>query len=181
MDEAHLIKKGETCVRVSFKRSRGGILVTTKVHPYLEELLKAWGGDESTDVREYGRNWRGLGESPLKVWNLNTDPGKMTFQHGGFSISAPGGELYPGWQNQGEGAPVRIGQTSALLNLSMIRLVGASEPEGVTFAYRGSFSRPFLRDLSDKLVSASKRFYEDYLMPVDITMELSGNIQETRL
>jgi len=56
------------------------------------------------------------------------------------------------------------------LNLSFLRLVGISEPEGVSFLIKSVHSRSGLKKLVDLIQTAQNMFYQDYIKTVEYTV-----------
>lgn len=160
MMEASLIKSGELCMRLSLSRSALGLKVNVKVSPLIENFMRSLGTGDPEDVTAYGRLWLPEQETmPLKVWNMGRNP-MHTMTSNRYSIAMPGSKL---------DLTHDVGPDA--VNLSMLRLVGASEGDGVTFHIKGSVhSLDGLRDLKNKLGAAGRNLYVDYIKPVDLTV-----------
>lgn len=168
MSDMTLLKRGETVIYTRFTRSKGGIRLFIKTHPSIEDLMQGWAQGEKVSIAEYGgRNWKPIDpKTKLMVWHIpnKKEPVNLgTFQS---TISNPGGPL---WRTPKEvGAGTNVGE----VNFSFIRLVGVGEPEGVSFDINGAHSLEYLKDLNSKFKDAGKRFFQDYLLPVDLSVSV---------
>lgn len=93
--------------------------------------------------------WPPKAEVP-RVWdmmNIQSDE-----ESSGFDIYSPGTSI--------------IASPRGATNISFIRLVGASRPEGVTFLCEDVSSTPGLERLSERIRRAGGRFCDNYLKPV---------------
>lgn len=61
-----------------------------------------------------------------------------------------------------------------ILNLSFLRLVGASEDAGVGFLIKGVYSIDLLRETKERISAAARKFYIDFLRPVDLSITVSA-------
>lgn len=178
MDEldGEIKKGGETIARIGFRRSIKGLRVSVWANPLIEETFRGWsGGTGPLAIAEYGRYWRQI-DTPLSAYQMTTDLGVLAFDGGMYTLNAVGRPLLD------KGASVPDG----IVNLGLLRLVGISSGAGVRFTHEsGPISLPEIRRMKDRLLQASRRFYIDYVMPVDITITLNtqvyGSSQEIRL
>jgi hypothetical protein len=176
--EIELSKGGVNVVQASLRRgeerkngrSHGRLLVSIKVHPAIENLLKDWGGGEVLTAGDFtGRNW--VTSRDLTAWFLANDPGHLSYDRGAYALNLLGGPLLY--------SEAESGIKGGLLNLSFLRLCGISEGEGVSFDIKGIYSTEYIRDLAEKIKLATRRFYVDYLLPIDVTVMVQT--QETKL
>ena len=170
MDETStVVKKGEIVTQVTLARSikvgkmgLGGLSITVKVHPGIEEFAKALGNGDKRDVKSYGRHWAQI-DQPLFIYDH--DPGLVKLEtlkaEDGtqFHIGFPGGPMYI--------------EGSAILNVSFLRLVGISEGAGVTFGVAGVYTLDSMRTFRDKISSACRKYYEHFLRPVSLAVTVS--------
>jgi len=172
---ASVIKRGEICIQTTLHRTHLGLTISVKVHPTVEDFIRNLGSGETQDVRIMGRHWQPIGTKPLEVWNLASNPGRLQTDDGSyFRIDVPGYPLLNpgGGRPDGEGDPVpTVGRGD--LNLSFLRLVGASEGAGVEFGVKGVYTLDQCRQIRDRIVGSARRFYVNYLQPVDMTVMVS--------
>lgn len=183
MEDANVTKRGgETVLTTSFRRTKGGVRLTIKAHPNVEALFQEWAQNEKLAVREYGTEWVPTNGKHLYAWatpkieRLNAG----TFN---FNLIEIGRRLI-----STESREQALRRTAGLstdaiargdLNFSFIRLVGISEPEGVTIELRGAYSLDYLKDLRNRIMQAGRVFYSEYLLPVDLSCHVIA--QDTRL
>ncbi len=165
MNDTILSKRGEEVIRTTLRRTKGGIRVTVKVHPTVEALFQSWALDEKWHVADFGREWEQIGEEPLECWAV-IKAGEATMLSGfAMRLDSPGRQLY--WAKSQD----RLAGGKEF-NFSFIRLVGASRPEGVSFDVRGAYSLEYLKRLNEMIKESGRRFYSDYLLPVDLTVSV---------
>lgn len=160
-----LIKRGEIVVDINLQRAKGGIAVSAKVHPVVEDFLRSWGDGSAQDVNLHGRSWFPLkpGGAPLMVWKLSQDPGSQPLDRATtYRIARAGHPLIES-----------IEVANDTVNLSFLRLCGISEGSGVSFGVKGVFTEVAIRELGDKLVNAAKVFYVSYMRPIDLRVRIS--------
>jgi hypothetical protein len=161
---AEVNKGGERKVTVSFLRTPQGVTVTIRSLTEIEDFFKQQSG-EATSVREFGSYW-GRKDIDLRVWLLANDPGIVQVPGMAYSLDKPGMPftfISPKTQQE-------------VVNLAFLRLVGISEPTGVSFHLKGAFTLPHLQELSQKLVRAVRQFYIDFFQPIHIEVGIVGSV-----
>lgn len=173
MNDIEIAKRGENIFNLSFRRLNGRVRVHVKAHPSIEELLKSWGAGVSSPIIDFGgRNWIFEGPSP-EVWDLDERYARdQSYGDGYFTLGLPGHDLYQERDGLARGPSVQ-----PLVNISFLRIVGISH--GTEFELAGVHSMSYLLEVQQKIQKAVKRVYQDYLLPIDLTVQL--NTQETRL
>ncbi|MCA1841298.1 MAG: hypothetical protein LC723_13410 [Actinobacteria bacterium] len=157
-------------IKMLFKRVGRGLLVTVRTDPRIEDYMKGLGADmETLSVDEYGRMWipANEGES-LSVYGL------------------PAEDALTGYIRNGTGASYRLDQVGRRLfeggadgdrpngvNLSFLRLVGSSRPEGVSFIVQGVYSVEAVREFKKTFADAAEGFYKNFLKPVSVQVIVS--------
>lgn len=179
---AQVVKRGETCVTIGFHRypqgspsnregiqNSVGLTVTVKVLPLIEAYFKDLAQEESATVGSLGRHWIQKEGQTLRVWmpRVNFEP--------------EGGSVNKVYALDGVGHPLLgpIERDEPIVNLSFLRLEGASEGSGVSFGLKGVYTVDAIRKMRDLVSTATRRFYIDYIRPVDVsvaivTQELQG-------
>ncbi len=155
--EATVIKRGETCVQVTLHRDHKGLMVQVKAHKAVEDFMRTASNGEVQRVDAAGRGWRELaGEKPLEFYHFT----KPATERDGFTL----GNI---------GKPLVETDASLPVNLSFLRLRGISEGAGVRFTIPGVFGADIARATRDRIATAARRFYQDYLRPMDLTVTVS--------
>lgn len=161
-----VVKGGETMITLGIRRSSRGLLISTRIHPLFEEFFREQ-ANEKLLVDEINRQWFHLKDQPpLEIWHIIQDPGVVRGNAANYRINQPGSPL------------VTTDPNGKVINLSFLRLVGASEPNGVTFEVKGAFTLTYIRQLASDIGGAVKQFYTDNLKPIDVTITV--NTQENR-
>lgn len=167
-----IYKSGESILMVSLQRSHGGVKVTVKASASVENLMREWAGGETTFVENYGLHWKTEDDqNRLKVYSILDRLGTVRIESGYFTLSGVGDVLF-----SEESAS---GLCGGCLNMGFLRLVGISAPAGVTFTIKGAFSLEFLKKIQGLIKEAGKKFYQDYLCPIDLTVSVVT--QQTKL
>lgn len=181
--EANVVKSGECCIQTTLSRRnrrhgdppdwKGGLLITVKTLPRVEEFMQSLGSGEVVDVGVVGRHWQAIGGQPLHAYiiqNINTHPGDDGSM---VSLDKLGSPLLLMDPERGEKYPT--------INLSFLRLRGISEGAGVTFGIKGVYSLEEMQRIEKRLTAAQRKFYNDYMRPIDITIQLvTMSTQEVR-
>lgn len=152
-------KSGEQKLQIDIRRGTKGIRLTVRAAKDIEEHFREQLND-SDRVNDFGRIWVGQG---LSIWNLAAPVGTQFIGGQGYTIERPGMSLLTG---------------DEIVNISFLRLVGISEPQGVTFEIRGAFSVSYVQNLVRKLTTAAKAYYAEFLKPINVTISMVT--QETR-
>ena len=178
MEEVYkIIKGGEAGVNLSIKKSPLGLTIGVKVHPVVEEFMYHLGEGQVVPVVTVGRLW-------FPVDNQGREDKKAK------ALEAHGLQVKLDPISTDQGSPIeieRLGQGLIMgnvhngdierINLSFLRLIGASLGEGVRFGLRGVYSEEATLGLRNKLATGVKKFYISYLRPIDlyVSIVLQGN------
>lgn len=162
MIENDVTKSGETFLQTILERSKGGIRLTVKAHPKLEQFMASiCEGSPPIAVGAMGTEWRG---SDLRAYSLIGDifvgPKHSASGRYLFRVDQLGKPLLMVDNDES-----RLGGRSGLkvVNLSFLRLVGISEGHGISFEIRGVHTKDGIRELSDAIGQASRSFYEQFV------------------
>lgn len=168
-------KSGEDWIRTSIGRSHGGVSIRVWMRSEVEDFIRSLGTGAQSDVNVYGRHWKPLGVKDegkqILIYDMSTHP-VGPFSYDGkfnFHIDQPGHPivketLIPGEYDRDLGDR-RPPKTSESLNISFLRLVGASEAGGVGFSVGGVYERSGIDKLAERIGQATTRFYAEFLKP----------------
>ena len=185
---ATVTKGGETIIQtVLSRRSRragdplgwkGGLLITIKTLPRVEEFMQSLGQGETVDVSTVGRYWQEMSNQPLQAYIIQPLNSKQQSDDGStITLDALGYPLVIQDPHGGDRYPT--------VNISFLRLRGISEGAGVTFGVKGVYNLDEMCKLRDRITLATRRFYVDYIRPIDMTVDIIIDVrtsqQETRL
>lgn len=175
-EDLNIVKGGESVVRISLIRSARGLRVEVKAHPVVEEFFKMnaihQGQTEPTthQVAVLGRFWQGA------AGKGDTTAGLLAYDRVQQLPIVLGGDSTDVANIDRLGQPLlephahASGRRAHNVNLSFLRLVGLSEPEGIVFYVRGVHSIDLVRETKDKIAEGVKRFYATYLKPVEMSV-----------
>lgn len=165
-DTATLMKRGEICIQTTLSRTYLGLTLNVKVHPRVEEFIRGLGTGTPEDAKRYGRYWSSVDKDKvLTVYDLTQTLGSVPIGGGNyFRLDRIAQPLF----ESGEGNP-----NHGSVNLSFLRLVGASEGSGVSFRVNGVHTLDAIRQMRDKIGEAAQSFYINYLKPVNLDVQIS--------
>jgi hypothetical protein len=142
---------GQRAIDISLIRHKDGIKVRVKVTPEVEAFFKNIGGGV-TDTPRHGRLWRSLIDGhKLTMWAferpINADLPYNLF-HGGTDLINEMGNV----------------------NMSFVRLCGASEEGGREFVCDTVMSRSELDSIALKMRKAAEHLYTEFIQPVHLNI-----------
>lgn len=140
-------------IEVGLRRHQHGLLINVKVWPEIEAFFERWSGGMQ-ERPTHGRNWKATGEEPLVLWMAGGLPQFAPNPARQYSLAHSG----VGLADTGHGYP----------NISFLRLVGASRPEGRSFLMDMVISRGEMTATLQRLIDASNQFYSEFLQPVNL-------------
>jgi len=148
---------GDVVISTRLRRTKDGLMVNVKVSPEVEELFRTWGGARTEECKLYGRMWKPVTETQqLQLWRC-FQTHHNTGGHSSTPIFWKGGRL-----------PMEDG----IVDISFIRLVGASNPEGVTFYVDTLIGYSELDSVADKIKTATGWFYGEFVKPVELKIDV---------
>lgn len=157
----------EDMISAYLRRTKEGLRVDVKVHPDVEAFFRRYSHDQHEAVRVFGKQWTPLppkaeGSAPeaLRVWTIDWPQGKDDY-------------LNPGSLHQAGGTP-RLENGRA--NVSYLRLVGASRPEGVSFIWNAMLGDEELKRIAQQLHRAQERFYQEFVKPTEIEITVDRRL-----
>lgn len=187
-------KGGIDILSLSLSRSGKGLVVRAKAHVSIEEFFHTLARGHAEPIYLHGRWWRPVskeGSLPLIYQFSQPMPGCS------YSLTAVGQDLLQSnesapappsssdfdedFGDEEENAPVLAGPRGGnrlTPNISFLRFKGISEGDGVEFAIPTVQTAEALRSTSKLLMGATKRFYLDYLKPLDVVITMTA--QEVR-
>lgn len=178
METAEINKGGETRIRTILHRTSAGLSITVWAVPEVEEFMRRIGNGETVAVNSIGRHWTPLTSDALYAYAMPPMTEQLHTDEGGpITLERLGHPLLE-----------QVGGKYEQINLSFLRLRGISEGQGVTFGVKGVYSLGHLRKMLDKVNGATRKFYVDYMRPMDLSSSLtvdkglpSMGMQELRL
>ena len=160
------MKQGDLAIVTTLRRTTKGLEVTVRTHEAVEEFMRVNAGEETTVVDQIGRQWRRSGNAsePLLVYDMPQDMAgcRLASQKVYYRLDQPGRDL------------VSVDQYAGMktINMSFLRLVGTSQPEGVTFAATGVHSDEDVQWIAAAIRDASRAIYAQYMKSMEISIEL---------
>lgn len=156
----------EDVILTWMKRAKRGLHLRVKVSADVEEFFKNY-AKVAESSRDYGTSWLPpdeKGKAP-QVWHFRAPivgDGSYTLNNVGENLNLNNGNLKATASGRG-----------GMMNISFLRLVGASEGEGVSFVIDTIISKPEMDDLAQQITKACAQFYNDYIKPVSHEIKIS--------
>ncbi len=166
-----IVQKGETILNARVVRSSRGLVIKAKAHPCIEEFFRDRAkGQEAIAVTNWGRAWTKMPEYPeLFIYpdqEANNGVGPfirhiaLGSMDGYYSLTWPGKDLLMDTTGRGTNFDS--------INMGFLRCKGISENMGIAFSIKGAFTSSEVNSIAQKIQVAAKRFYLEYLRPVDV-------------
>lgn len=182
-DVSAVVKSGDTGIRLFLSRSHLGLTLEVKLHPSVEDFMRNLSGGELVNTSINGRYWypidahgKALNDPPPMMAyecditdKLMTDEGKEVVLG---RLCQPLVEYGSSVQQVPGTSRLQVSNTPAhdKINISFLRLVGASNGKGVKFGVRGVFSKSSIYKMRDDLGEACRKFYMEYLRAMDLNV-----------
>lgn len=162
------LERGST--KQAFKDKGVGIRLNIKARAGVEEFIKQLSGGRTTTVDAYGDAWHSEDENPLEVYILDD------VEHAdNYTLLAVGAPLlqYPSVPRRNSLSSLNeVSNQKTIANLSVLRLVGISKPEGVTIGVQGMYSGGYVQTLRTQFPAVTKQFLQDYIVPITLNLEI---------
>lgn len=157
-----MFNSGDTSIRTRIGRTAKGLEVRVTLHPDVEECFKL---GEVQSVGLFGRKW----ESPqtLEVYDIPQSMVGVTLISPtvGYRLDIPGRDLI-----------ITDANGLRVINMSFIRLVGASGPEGVNFYLTGQWDKDDVVWLGQSIVACGDSISNKWIYP--IVINTSNTVRE---
>lgn len=173
MEQHDLIKSGEMVLQLSLKRGTKGVVITAKIHSVIEDFFRTSGLGGFIPANYSGRYWTSVGEGRLPgLWDVSPNlNGPHSFEGGVYRLDCPGTALIVDGSNPRTGAPAEV------INLSFLRFEGISEA-GIEFVCKTVMTPEALKSLGNQLRAAVKRFYQDFLKPLEVIITMTTEVRQ---
>lgn len=145
-----------------------GCVVHVTADPSIEEFMKNVSRGEVDDPARYDARWYSIPpETPLRVYSFNAQAVGMKNQT--YGLDWLGSDLIIPQKQRND---LGLVETKQLANLSFLKLVGISNPEGVKFGVHGAFGEEQVRNVSKILLTETKKFLREFIVPADVNWQI---------
>lgn len=154
-----MLKGGDKAISTIIQRSGKGLEFRVHLHEAVEEFMRGTSGEETNPVALYGRKfWT---PDNLEVYDIPESMRGTTMVNNSTSyrLDRPGHEMFATDPSTG----IRV------VNMSFIRLKGASGPDGVTFVIPGAFDKQDVIWLAGAITEAGSIICQKYIYPMIIS------------
>lgn len=148
-----VVKNGDVWLEQTISRTASGLLVWIKTTPEVEAFMKAQSDGNLDELSAHTKNWKPVGENPMQLYRLKTDLGSDEYR-----LSQVGGHL----------------NATIPANLSFLRFVGISSPDGVKFLINGLYDRNTTKLAAKIILASSKLLFQEYIADVNISLRISS-------
>lgn len=155
------VTKGGKCyIEIDMDRAPAGLVIRVKAVPEVEEFMKGLGNGAADNVQLYGKDWFPIDRSMTNtVYNIDDRADAVVTPT--YCINRVVEPLINSRDNR--------------FNLSFLRLVGISSPQGVNFTIATPFSKPYVRGtLSPRISEECKNLLRDFIVPLHINLRISS-------
>jgi len=159
----------DIAIVTSILRSPKGLQMSCQAHAVVEEFMNVAGNGEVSPIEHYGRKWTRQGsDAILQVYDIpaSMNGTQMINTKAGYRIDIPGREVV--YNDDRSGLKV--------VNMSFLRLVGVSGPEGVSFNVAGVHSEEDAIWIATQIREASRVIYNQYMKPLAIRIHLEDSL-----
>lgn len=147
-------------IRINLNRRKNdcGIEMNIEAVPKVEEFMANLGSGQSDPIEAYGRSWASFDpEHQIRVYRMFEPPDG---RHVRYELDQPSSAFR--------------NPTNGKINVSFLRMVGISDPDGVKFRVTTPISNGELEDLAKTLTFASRQFILDYMTPANVSLRIVG-------
>lgn len=170
-----VVKRGESVISMTFRRSMSGLTLSVKTHPLVEEFFRNISTGDKTDSSAAGRHWKALdADKPLMVHNLAEGIPIIQIDNQRTARFDRIGQPLVHYGGSGGAVPDDPRRQSGAreINLSFLRLATIGEGAGITFQVKGVFSDSAVQQMRDDISLAAKSFYQIYLKPATLNAQI---------
>lgn len=145
-----MIEAGTDKIDIWVSRHKNGIKLKIQTIPEVEAFFQHWSG-RLQERPSYGRLWKPVDENPLTLWSfgMNFSPSATrpySLIHSGLGFFTE--HNYP--------------------NISFLRLVGVSQPDGCSLIVETVMGRGEIAALAQRISEACNLFYGEYLQQINM-------------
>ena len=153
-----ILKSGDKAISTVVRRTSKGLELKVRLHEAVEEFFRASAGEETLPIDLFGRKW--LSAEKLQVYDLPESMKDVVSisDKSYYRLDKPGSDL-TGTNSMGQ----------RYINMSFVRLVGASLPDGVTFRVSGVFEKDDVVALAGAITEAGNIICKKYIYPMIIS------------
>lgn len=150
------------------KKANIGLTYHVRVDPRIEAFVRQLGQGENIDVFNYANDWTPISPANMSIYSFpQASDAAMRAQ--GFTMLFPGG--LPTLAAKAIGLRETV-PGEEFVNMSFLRIVGISSPEGVTFGINSAHSTPYVRKLLSDITNHMKVIIRDYISPLKLSSRI---------
>lgn len=155
-----MLKSGEKAISTTVQRTSRGLVLRVQLHPVVEDFIKNSSNGDFTPVKMFGRKWTPCDDLcvydiPSSMLGIVGVDGELSYR-----LDKPGWDLFTTDERTGR----------KVINMSFLRLVGASQPDGVAFSVGGVYERSDVTWIASAINDAGKAIYTQYIRPMTISV-----------
>lgn len=141
-----------------------GLTINIKAHPDLEAYMANLSGGRKVLVEAVADMWESMNGKPLEVYDVGRNFPSKT-----YNMEAVGLAPLPQFA---EGRLKERLDLEDIPNLSFLKLVGISGPDGITVGITGPYSMGYLNKFKAAWQAAAVQFLRDYIVPITFNLSI---------
>ncbi len=148
-------------------RSRVGLIYRIKARPDVEDFMRNLSSERKMLVEAISDAWVNANPSAgqaLEYYDVDLNNSRS------YAINGIGAAPLIQEVEQQRRLVERQLPKEDLANISFLRLVGISNPDGVVVGFTGAYSSDYVQKLKIQLPAAIEQFLRDYLVPITINL-----------
>ena len=153
-----ILKSGDKAISTVVRRTSKGLELNVRLHEAVEEFFRASAMEEILSIDLFGRKW--ISSTRLEVYDLpeSLKEAVPISDKSFYRLDRPGSDL-TGTNSMGQ----------RYINMSFIRLVGASSDAGVTFLVNGVYEKDDVVNLASLITEAGNIICRKYIYPIIVS------------
>jgi hypothetical protein len=141
------------------------LIINVRARPEIENFMRGLANDRKLPVDNFADMWDSVNKQILQAYDI-----QQNFPSHVYTLEAVGLPLLPNY------IEVNLGKKEAFnndtVNLSFLKLVGISEPEGVSIAFNNPYSAQYINKFKALWPAAALQFLRDYVVPITIHLSI---------
>lgn len=154
--EPQRVMKGGVCwLDITPSRCSKGLALHVKADPRIEDFIKSLGSGKKDTIDVYGRSWFSLTGEDLEIHQI-----EHNVQAGTYTLDA----VTESFRCTRDGR----------VNLSLLRIVGIGDPQGIRFGLTGPFSKPYVKESLQSVIAETRNLILDYIAPIHLNLRITS-------
>lgn len=155
LEPQRVVKGGVCWLDITPSRCPKGLALYVKADPRIEDFIKSLGSGKKDTIDVYGRSWFSLTQGmDLEIHQI-----ERNVQSDRYALDAVA-ESFRSRDNR--------------VNLSLLRIVGVGDPQGIRFGLTGPFSKPYIKESLQAIIAETRSLILDYIAPIHLNLRITS-------